>query len=379
MTFYSKKTAGDSSSGSIQRQADDYAARLLSGDVGERFIAECERWKAQSEAHVAAFEQAMETMASLDGLDEDMDLIAIADQAIAASTGVDSPSVEQHAHGDSNQSNIERRRQSLTGFAVAASIMLMLGIFIGRFYDNAVQHQPPSMAQFSTNVGEQRRIELSDKSVITLNTASTILVKYSGETRNVSLVRGEAYFDVSKDPLRPFIIDLGDRSITVIGTQFNVLREAKNLTVAVMEGVIALSDKNLSSAALRRHADAVKEKITVSPLPNSFHLEAGALLKLADNSEPELSVIPVESMSQYSDWTTGTVRFEDRTFAELVQEINRYTEREIIIEDEELKDLKVNAVVNVNDVETILTGLQYSLPIRVSSDNQKIIITHREK
>lgn len=91
-----------------------------------------------------------------------------------------------------------------------------------------------------TAVGEQRIIRLEDGSRVHVNTGSSLRIAFSGEARRVVLEQGEAFFTVTPDPGRPFIVAAGDAEIRALGTRFLVRRE-DTVHVALAEGSVAVS------------------------------------------------------------------------------------------------------------------------------------------
>src|SRR5436190_5985070 len=77
-------------------------------------------------------------------------------------------------------------------------------------------------SEIATRIGEQRTITLKDGSRMALNTDTRIVVEPWNETRGVRLERGEAYFEVAKDPKKPFVVVAGKKRIVAIGTAFAV-------------------------------------------------------------------------------------------------------------------------------------------------------------
>ena len=93
----------------------------------------------------------------------------------------------------------------------------------------------------STQIGERSILILADGSKVTLNTASIVRADYSGPERLITLVRGEAFFDVAKDPTRPFIVTAGPRQVIAVGTAFNVRLQDTQVRVTLVEGRVQVS------------------------------------------------------------------------------------------------------------------------------------------
>lgn len=106
---------------------------------------------------------------------------------------------------------------------------------------------------YGTAEGEVRTFPLRDGTSITLNSNSAVAVIYSAHAREVSLVRGEAFFDVAHDASRPFRVYAGQRALQAVGTAFNVrLMNPEQFVLTVTAGRVKLlpnanSDRQLDS------------------------------------------------------------------------------------------------------------------------------------
>src|SRR5690606_1614151 len=98
----------------------------------------------------------------------------------------------------------------------------------------------PTPALYSTAVGEQRKVTLADGSTLHLNTNSQVAVDMTGQYRRVKLQLGEVFFNISKDPPRPFDVMTQHGTVRVLGTQFSVFDSGSDIAVTVLEGRVAL-------------------------------------------------------------------------------------------------------------------------------------------
>ena len=108
-----------------------------------------------------------------------------------------------------------RIARKVTAAGVAAGIVFGLAALLvstGYFEDS-----DSTVARYATQTGEQRSLALEDGSTITVNTGSQVLVAMTDKVRRVVMDRGEAYFEVARDPLRPFTVEVGGQSITARG------------------------------------------------------------------------------------------------------------------------------------------------------------------
>lgn len=94
--------------------------------------------------------------------------------------------------------------------------------------------------EYRTDVGEQRALELADRSRIVIDAATSLRVRYSAHARDIELKEGQAQFYVAHDPRRPFKVRAGNQTIIAIGTVFTVEHVDQSVHVAMMDGRVAV-------------------------------------------------------------------------------------------------------------------------------------------
>ena len=199
-----------------------------------------------------------------------------------------------------------RRRVLQVGGAIAATALIGMAATW-----QVLRHR----GRFSTGKGETKVVALKDGSVVTLNTASEILVNYSDELRSVELVRGEALFDVAKNKARPFVVGAGDTSVRVVGTSFTVRHfDAAPVQVLVREGIV----------------EVFKPTAGVKPIRISANTLAVAL---PDNADIAARPVPSAQLHRAMAWQEGQIAFEGETLAQAAAEFSRYSDTRIVIDD----------------------------------------------
>lgn len=259
----------------------------------------------------------------------------------------------------------ERRRRTHVALGLAAGILVAVGAILAVFppWQGASDR---SLPMYFTRIGEQQAIELADGSVVTLNTGSQLLVDYGEEARRVLLERGEAYFEVAEDPDRSFRVDMGTHAVTALGTAFNVRKDHKRYRVAVIEGVVALH--------------AVTDEVSTMPPPVSIagfgprRVEAGWVAEF-DVSSDVLTAFRPDSMEGYGGWRSGVLAFYDQPLYGVIQELNRYSQKRILIEDASIMEMGVSIVIRVADIDIALNNLEQVLPVEVTRHYDRIVIT----
>ncbi|MCV6605728.1 MAG: FecR domain-containing protein [Porticoccaceae bacterium] len=230
-----------------------------------------------------------------------------------------------------------------------------------------------NVQRYITGIGEQKRVTLKDGSVVTLNTGTEILVTLNGDMRRVAMKRGEAFFDIAKDPSRSFSVELGSQTVSVLGTKFNIRRHPQQFTLALVEGVVALhpSSKPVAEDA-QLIASADGREIALN-YPGQRRINAGWVV--AYNMEQERMLATKHSdLSGTYGWTTGFIEFHEQPLSRVVNELNRYSGKKILIGDSAIMDMKVYAGVRIDQLDQALQGLEKTLPIKIINDFDTIMI-----
>jgi ferric-dicitrate binding protein FerR (iron transport regulator) len=183
----------------------------------------------------------------------------------------------------------------------AAIFILLIGISGVWFY---LQHQyKPEIVVFSTSYGETKQVILPDKSVVWINAGSSLKYpsKFIEKNRSVKL-KGEAFFSVTKDLARPFIVKTPNLSVKVLGTKFNLKAypDDDQVVASLQEGKIDIQ------TAQRQHRELT---------PNE---------QLVYNNQTSTLKINKISSGDIPDWKNGNLLFSDATMGEILQTLKRH-------------------------------------------------------
>jgi transmembrane sensor len=341
------------------RAAKDLA-KLFSNDLQGPDVEGINQRREQSENYEREFTATAHRLDDVDALADDPDILAALDD------------IDGELSRDGQRSGWAPMER---GFAVAAVLLVAIGVsFTGWFSEPTPE--PANALLYRTQIGEQKTISLSDGSTLTLNTGTKVLVKYSEKKRHLILHRGEAYFSVAKDPDRPFTVELGSRAVSALGTEFNIQKSPDRFTLAVIEGVVSIHNKEelASSSAPLISVDA--NKPISSKLQAQRRVIAGVVAEFDVESEHVLVYEP-EDINRQSSWRQGAIRFDEEPLYRVVQELNRYTAKKILIEDSSIMELNVYAVVRLDQISQALVGLENLLPVKVVEYFDKIVITRK--
>lgn len=234
------------------------------------------------------------------------------------------------------------------GLAFACTLILAVGVV----YLAPWQAEPGPQA-YAAELAQQRTVTLNDGSRVTLGGDSAIEVAFSDTRRSVKLLRGQAFFEVSKDPARPFYVGAREAEIRVVGTRFDVhagstLHPATKVTVE--EGIVDVAGRPAGDAA------------TVSQSGPKVRLVAGQQVSV---DQSQLSRVTTVDTTQVASWRQGKFSYRDAPLSEVVADANRYRKNRIVIGTRELENLRVTTAFTADQADTLVAMLEQSLPVRV--------------
>jgi transmembrane sensor len=239
------------------------------------------------------------------------------------------------------------------GRSLAFAAGVVLAVAVG-----AVWFFWPMPSSYRTEVGGLASVPMSDGSRITLNTATQVRVVVTERERRVELEEGEAFFDVAKDPQRPFTVTAGRKRIVVVGTQFSVFRNGDEVRVVVAEGSVRVEEGEGAGAS-----------------EPTAQLKAGSVARAADAGvlvqEKPLS----EVQQQYLSWRTGYLAFRETALVDAVAEMNRYNTHKIVIEDPAVEAIRLSGTFRATNFEGFVRLLEEGFPIRAQRRAGNIVLT----
>ena len=253
----------------------------------------------------------------------------------------------------------ETRRHSwissrLPSLALAAMVAL---IAVGMVILNPWRDAAPEISRtYVTATGEHRELDLTDGSKIVLGARSSVQVNYSDRLRSVTLLRGQAFFEVAGDPDRPFAVAAGTGTITAVGTAFNVERSAERVVVTVTEGKVEVAQAS--------PPDAVASGSTPVPVMRVARLTRSE--RMVYDAEGHWSDVERTDLAAAIAWREGRLHYRAEPLRHVLTGVNRYSTREIVIVDPALGDLTFTGTVFENRIDEWLYGLEDIFPIEVS-------------
>lgn len=282
-----------------------------------------EDWLAADPRHAAEWAQVNSSWDRLDALKDDPQILA-AREAMRAELA-----------------QAQRRRPQMRWAAGIAAIVVAGGATLGIGSWRQMQEQPAEMAVatatqalaiYKTPVGGQQTVTLRDGSKVTLSTDTEVQLTEWGERRGLAVTKGEAFFEVAKNPERPFVVAAAGRTVTALGTAFNVRVDPDQWSVGLVEGKIRVAQAATS----------------VDLLPGRNLTQIGDAAWTIEARDP----------TELASWREGRLVFENRSLGSIVEEMNRYSPRKVRIADAALAAKPLSGRFKSGDVAGFVATLE---------------------
>jgi len=315
-----------------KQEAADWYARLRSDSVSEVEEARFRAWLSGDPARRREFDQLTDVWDKLGAVADSPEVLG---ELRLANERVEPPHVS---------------RRAVVGWALAAGVAGVAGFLSWQ--------QLFSAEVYSTGVGEQSTVSLSDGSVVTLNTSSRVKVRYSGNERRIDVLQGQAFFDVEKDTARPFIVRAGAGEVRALGTSFDVYQRDNNVIVTLIEGRVAV---------VPDAATGPRSEVTLTA-GEQVTFGGGAVQR----TTPDLRRV--------AGWQLRKLDFTDAPLREVIAEANRYSQQKIELRAPELADSTVSGVFDAGHNEAVADGLRAYFGLHVERiGDDRIVLTQSRR
>jgi len=334
--------------------ASDWLLRIQAGSLDSEELAQWLQWYDADSANRSAFEKVQATFESIHAL----------------------PQSERSAWA-SRLEAVERPERSRPRFLLprfsrpvwATAFTLTFALIASLVVWQLGRHGSVETSAFKTERAIHRDISLPDGSRVRLGARSQLFVNFTSQTRYLVLEGGEAFFTVAKDKERPFLVQAGEVTIRAVGTEFNVRRVMDKTIVAVTEGVVEVRptlrpDDRRPRQAMSRSAS------------RAIRVAAGEQVSV----DPVAAVVSVKQIDSEAviGWQEGRLEFVDEPLGMVIETINRYSHRDIVITDKAINELRFSGTVSREHIDQWLFALSEIFPVDVRRvGNETVLISQR--
>lgn len=233
----------------------------------------------------------------------------------------------------------------------AAAAVLLL-VFAAYLFSRPGKSEALLLAH--TGAAETREIVLPDSSVVILNARSSLQYRndFSKQAIREVYLEGNAFFKVTKNPHKPFIVHASSLAVSVLGTQFNVDARSAATQVVLTSGRVKVTAKE-------------NEQRTAYMLPGE---------KIKWDTLQQSLVKTATDVQVYSAWTDRVWRFRETSLEDIGRLIREYYGVEIIFKNEKNRQVKMSAVIPVTDLKTFARVISKTLRVQIEETNSQLLI-----
>lgn len=338
----------------VRRAASEWVARADAG-LSAADEAELQRWLAADEAHRAAWER------------------------MSAAWGIlDQPRCHGTAGAAERELTIRARRRTRRRLAGAGTAVMLVAL-VGFWFQSADAPSPgaqaaPVVAAASARAAatdsSTRTRTLEDGTVVELKADAEIAVSFTADLRRVQLLRGEAHFEVARNPRRPFLVEASGVEVRAVGTAFAVRLDPAEVEVLVTEGRVTVARPE----GAENTADTLARAGGVPVVPAGSRV----LVRLrAGVDAPQVASVGRDEIERKLAWRRVWLDFSNTRVADAVMRLNHRNQTQLVIDDPRVAELRVSGLVAANDVDAFVRQLQV-LGVHADRRGDHEIVLRRE-
>jgi transmembrane sensor len=304
---------------------------------------------------------------------------------------INDDSIEEKEHLVRLMNGEGKRKQKVMGMrkvvqlVVAASVILIITLVVLLYSDNSKMKTSvasiPGRKEIVTKNATKTKLTLPDGTKVWLNAGSKLSydTEYGNKYREVVLI-GEGFFDVTKNPERPFIIHTRKMDIKVLGTAFNVrcYPDEKKVETSLLRGSIevTLKDRPTEKIYLKPNEKLtlIDEPIVASTMKNSGR-------KIAHETVVPEPMVAISHLSYNTrdnsivetSWLQNKLIFKSETFEEVAKKMEKWYNVSIVFSDQSVKNLHFTGIFEKETVSEALSAMQITTPFHFSISKKELI------
>lgn len=315
----------------VEEQAAEWLLRLHDGEWDEAQQQAFERWKQQGPHHAAAAAR-MEAVTSR--------MQALRGKKAPARAALDAAFA---------QPKTRRRKHTLRALVLACSLAIPAAALLISPYPRQW------MADVRNGPSQWQTLQLADGSTLTLNGISAANLHFDSQQRRIELLQGEILVEVAHDSTRPFVVQTPQGTLRALGTRFVVKREGDVTVLSMLHSRVAAQSSNGQQ---------------------TLEVDAGSRALLHKNQVRLAGTVDPSSINEA--WRRHQLVVENQPLPEVLDEIARHRSGHVQFDRSVLQNLRVSAVIPLDNSDHALQLLAQTLPIRVQSFTPWLIVVGPE-
>ncbi|MBL7741905.1 MAG: DUF4974 domain-containing protein [Chitinophagaceae bacterium] len=277
---------------------------------------------------------------------------------------------------------------------VAASATVILLLSAWKFFGGSSKPAADGLVRDNEIIahrGTKSKVLLPDGTQVWLNSDSRLVYTsaFNSDTIREVTLDGEAFFDVVKDPGRPFIVHTSAINIRVLGTAFNVKSYSQEPTIeaTLVRGLIEVEKNNepRSSRIMLRPNEKlvynkIQDKISGTGADKEKQLVSPGVADLRKPQSISITAIPkniTDSNRIETSWVYGKLLFEGDTFSELARKMERWFNIRIVFENDKVMNYRFRGVFENENVDEALHALQLTASFKYSINGDEVVISKK--
>lgn len=223
-------------------------------------------------------------------------------------------------------------------------------------YEKLSQTEVTNQLSYNTIIipsGREYKLTLMDGTKVWLNSSSKLRYpsQFGSKIRKVEL-QGEAYFQVAKDSVHPFVVDLNKAQVKVLGTSFNVNAYLDKIVTTLEEGIVEVSDELIGK----------QEKL----IPNEqFYI---------NHTTGKFEKRTVDS-KLFTAWKDGRFVFEDESLESIMSRLSRWYDVDVLFLDKSCKSLRFSGDLNrYEEINEILELIEITHKVKFTIKGRKLMV-----
>lgn len=292
-----------------------------------------ESWHARDEAHRIAWARVERAWDGTGAMRADARILEIRERALA--------------------NRRDRHAWARPAMAAGLALAVLVGGLAFQHYRGDGGNAPTALAEadshvISTGVGQQSIFRMTDGTAITANTSTVLAVSESETGRSTTIRSGEAFFEVAKNPRKPFVVSAGGVRVTALGTAFAVRDTGDRVTVTLAEGRVRID----------MPAGQGREAQSTVLHPGQELVWQGGAYRMAE-----------VAVDRQLSWRSGVLSFDRVPLEQAVAEINRYSPQEIIVSSPQLARRPISGTFRIGVTRGFLQSLELAGIARVENES----------